>query len=113
MAMTKAQREAREENEKILAEAFPNLNPEQITKLQTKLHNLGVKCKENATNLCNIADYQDRRDELRDEVENVIKKFGVSFKYKVTGDPRGLCFKVILPTGRYNSWGGAEDGWGF
>jgi len=31
---------------------------------------------------------------------------------KFTGDPRGYCVRLILPDGRYNTWGGAEDGWG-
>ena len=30
----------------------------------------------------------------------------------VGGDPRGYCLKLDLPTGRYNTWGGAEEGWG-
>lgn len=28
------------------------------------------------------------------------------------GDPRGYTVKVKLPSGRYNTWGGKEDGWG-
>lgn len=28
------------------------------------------------------------------------------------GDPRGFALKLDLPTGRYNTWGGAEEGWG-
>lgn len=27
-----------------------------------------------------------------------------------SGDPRGACVKMIFPSGRYNSWGGREDG---
>ena len=27
------------------------------------------------------------------------------------GDPRGACVKLLLPSGRYNSFGGAEDGY--
>lgn len=26
-------------------------------------------------------------------------------------DPRGNTVKLFLPSGRYNSWGGAEEGW--
>lgn len=26
------------------------------------------------------------------------------------GDPRGCCVKLLLPSGRWNSMGGAEDG---
>lgn len=27
-------------------------------------------------------------------------------------DPRGFTVKLLLPSGRYNTWGGREDGWG-
>ena len=27
------------------------------------------------------------------------------------GDPRGACVKLLLPSGRWNSWGGKEDGY--
>lgn len=27
------------------------------------------------------------------------------------GDPRGMCVKLHLKSGKYNSWGGADDGW--
>ena len=27
------------------------------------------------------------------------------------GDPRGACVKLILPSGRWNSWGGEEAGY--
>jgi len=28
------------------------------------------------------------------------------------GDPRGHTVKLLLPNGKYNTWGGAECGWG-
>lgn len=28
------------------------------------------------------------------------------------GDPRGFVVNLALPSGAYNSWGGAEEGWG-
>lgn len=31
---------------------------------------------------------------------------------KVGGDPRGYCVKLILKSGKYNTWGGPEDGFG-
>lgn len=31
---------------------------------------------------------------------------------RLCGDPRGYALKLVLPTGRYNTWGGAEEGWG-
>lgn len=31
---------------------------------------------------------------------------------KFEGDPRGYTVRVFLPSGAYNTWGGAESGWG-
>lgn len=28
------------------------------------------------------------------------------------GDPRGYTVKLLLPSGKHNTWGGAEDGYG-
>ena len=30
----------------------------------------------------------------------------------LSGDPRGYTTKLLLPSGDYNTWGGAECGWG-
>lgn len=41
-------------------------------------------------------------------IEAACKPWGI--KPRFSGDPRGACVKLILPSGRYNSWGGAEQG---
>lgn len=33
-----------------------------------------------------------------------------SIKLNFQGDPRGACVKLILPSGKWNSWGGEESG---
>lgn len=33
-------------------------------------------------------------------------------KATFSGDPRGYVVKLILPSGRYNTWGGKESGYG-
>ena len=34
-------------------------------------------------------------------------------KFEIDGDPRGFAIKLKTPkTGRYNTWGGRETGWG-
>lgn len=35
-----------------------------------------------------------------------------SITYIVNGDPRGYSLKFQFPSGRYNTWGGREDGMG-
>jgi hypothetical protein len=46
-------------------------------------------------------------------VARVLIYAGIETQFKVGGDPRGYCLKITLPDGNYNTWGGAEDGWGF
>jgi len=39
---------------------------------------------------------------------------GAAVEVHFNGDPRGYPVKVVLPKSRrYNTWGGAETGWGF
>lgn len=49
-----------------------------------------------------------------DRIEQQISALLAPSRIKVNfgGDPRGYTVKLILPSGRYNTWGGAEDGWG-
>lgn len=54
-----------------------------------------ANCERRITELC-------KAEPIRCAVDAVI--FG--------GDPRGYTVKVRLKDGRYNTWGGAEDGWG-
>jgi hypothetical protein len=42
-------------------------------------------------------------------IVDACKPWGI--RAKVNGDPRGCCVKLILPSGRWNSWGGKEDGY--
>ena len=44
----------------------------------------------------------------RQRIAEACKPWGI--KPNFSGDPRGCCVKLLLPSGRYNSWGGAEDG---
>lgn len=43
-----------------------------------------------------------------------IKELCADFKVpvKLGGDPRGYTVKLRLPSGAYNTWGGADDGYG-
>lgn len=43
-------------------------------------------------------------------IEALCKEWGLVPVF--SGDPRGYTVKVILPSGRYNTWGGKECGWG-
>lgn len=109
--MNKEQSMRRAESIAVVARNFPQVK--DAARLQDDLHNLGVKCQRNAENLCNIEDYTDQRDLLRAKLAKIKKKHGVEFEVSVQGDPRGYCLKVKMPQGDYNTWGGAEDGYGF
>jgi hypothetical protein len=50
---------------------------------------------------------QDDRCQLR--IEAACTPWGI--KPTFNGDPRGNVVKLLLPSGRWNSWGGKEDGY--
>jgi hypothetical protein len=39
-----------------------------------------------------------------------LKPYGITCNF--SGDPRGYVVKCRLPSGKYNTWGGKESGWG-
>lgn len=45
----------------------------------------------------------------RQRIEAACKPWGIVPTF--SGDPRGACVKLVLPSGRWNSAGGAEDGY--
>ena len=49
-----------------------------------------------------------KRTEAR--LKDLCRHYG--FGLNLGGDPRGYAVKLILPTGRYNTWGGKEEGYG-
>lgn len=42
-------------------------------------------------------------------IRDACKPWGIKPNFQ--GDPRGCCVKLLLPSGRWNSMGGAEDGY--
>ena len=61
---------------------------------------------------------QDERDawiEKREgQIERRIKEVcdAIGLPVEFGGDPRGYTVKVFFPSGKYNTWGGAESGYG-
>lgn len=49
-------------------------------------------------------------DRARVKLQAIADRYGA--KVKLGGDPRGYVVKLILASGRHNTWGGAADGWG-
>ncbi len=97
----------RDEFVAVLVEAYLSLPKKQqtcnvlavVTSAQA-LMRLGRESKTLAERQCN--------EPLTDEY--VEKKRAKGFSNG--GDPRGYTLKIHLPTERYNTWGGKEEGWG-
>jgi chromosome condensin MukBEF MukE localization factor len=47
---------------------------------------------------------------LERRITELAERFGA--KVKFGGDPRGFTVKLLLKSGRWNSWGGASEGFG-
>ncbi len=91
-----------------------------ITEVAQKLMRLGRESKTLAERECNEplpeGYVEKKRGSIRDRVAIELAKLGLLGKrgcgYSVGGDPRGYTLKLQLPTKRYNTWGGKEEGWG-
>jgi hypothetical protein len=62
---------------------------------------------------CNRA-LSDKEKRIMENAANRMAERLNPYDIKVTtsGDPRGYTTKLLLPSERYNTWGGAESGWG-
>ena len=77
----------------------------RLCELNNALHSL-------AEAECNfgLTPRQEKREcKLHAEAEEIVKAFGPGFVLVTSTDPRGVPLRVILPSGRSNSWGG--EGW--
>lgn len=87
--------------------------PLAVARDATLLQRLGRSLQSLAIAHCNhgLTARQERRQKSLCEHASA-----VASRYDATvdcgGDPRGYVLKIILPTGRYNTWGGKESGWG-
>lgn len=50
-------------------------------------------------------------ERLRERARADVKEIGLTINH-FNSDPRGYAIYLTLPSGRYNSFGGAESGWG-
>ena len=64
-----------------------------------------------AVRACNVG-LTEREEARRREAERRVASFAAFYGMtaKTDGDPRGYVLKVLLPTGLYNTMGGASDG---
>lgn len=90
----------------IMQAEFPEVEIANVFELMRLARRHG-KLQERA---CNYQVLEDHDAVCEDSIREVCRKIGCEVKFG--GDPRGYTVKVMLPSGRYNTWGGAEDGWG-
>jgi hypothetical protein len=90
-----------------MAREFPAARAEQLVELMR----LAKRHDALAVRECNVGDVTDTAwERIQAKIGELCKEIGC--KVKCGGDPRGYTVKVFLPSGRYNTWGGAEEGWG-
>lgn len=97
----------------VLAEAA---HPEKVTKTAClELFRLVKRAHRFAERMAcdeSWGEKDERADDRNDaRILALADRFGV--KVQIGGDPRGHVVHLMTPkTGRYNTWGGAESGWG-
>lgn len=104
--MTRQQITDQTEFAALMVGEFPAADINDINELMRLARRHG-KLQEKA---CNEQVPENHDAKCEDEIWRVCCRIGC--KVKFGGDPRGYTVKVFLPSGRYNTWGGAEDGWG-
>lgn len=96
-----------------LCGALPEERPHVVAVLADELMRLSRAHGRIQVNRCNreLTDREEKRDDrIEAKITELLTPYGI--KPDFGGDPRGYTVKLHLPTKRYNTWGGAESGWG-
>lgn len=71
-----------------------------------RLQRIARALQTNAENLCNIPNYEDKRDKLSESLKSKVlwrqmspATNSPSVSFEVQGDPRGYCLKITCPDG--------------
>ena len=110
---TTAQREMEVAELAALITKDTTLTPYAAAQSAVALKHMANRLHRYAEAACNygLTEQQEKRvASLEKRVAKLCQDMGLTVKFN--GDPRGYAVKVQLPSGRYNTWGGAEDGWG-
>lgn len=121
--MTKQQERERVEFAGKMSREFPDFTLAEVTEFAEELMRLARRHGKLAERECNGHQTWDgnwdeaaaKRDELAGErlearITKLCERMGCGVKFG--GDPRGYTVLLILPSGRGNTWGGDEHGWG-
>lgn len=121
--MTRKQAAEMNEFEGAVCNAIPDGTPwerrERIIPTIRELMRLSRRHGRLQERLCSEPDDDGRLGRMDERLEERIKALvsadplACAIKGVILGgDPRGYTVKVLLRNGKYNTWGGAEDGWG-
>lgn len=99
------------------AVALPDRSARGIAMLAAEFIRRAALSQRIAERLCSVEMSEDeqarveKRDERNDAaITKLCEDHG--FRANLSGDPRGYTVKIILPTGAYNTAGGASEGYG-
>jgi hypothetical protein len=102
---------------RVMREEFPNEPEGLVRTIATALMRRATRSQKYAELLCSVDMGEkgqarvEKQDEKNDDaIERLAAQLGM--KCRIGGDPRGFVVSVFLPSGRSNSWGGKEHGWG-
>ena len=100
----------------VLAEALTkdNWSPHYVVSMATEITLLARVLERLAVQECNGPELTPRQCRAQERTINDLRESlsPHGLQVRVGGDPRGYAVKILLPTGRYNTLGGAEEGWG-
>lgn len=111
--MGHATKKDREEFVAMIVGALRDVEPLEAAAAARALMKLGATCSRLAVDACNreLSEAEKAKDARNDAlIKAWAQRYGL--KVHLNGDPRGYTVKVVLPSGRYNTMGGKEDGWG-
>jgi hypothetical protein len=101
----------------MLALRAPQISPAATAEAALKLCRFASAAETNATNLCNVPNYQERYDRKKESIRKHAQNIAGLYecRVEVSGDPRGCCLKLHgmgKKLVRGNTWGGDESGYG-
>lgn len=96
----------------VLREEFPDKPADDVARIARALLRHAWVYQSMQVDECNGYPIDERAEKLLEkQIVRRCTELGIS-SVRFGGDPRGFTVKLFLPSGRYNSWGGKECGWG-
>lgn len=97
----------------VMSREYPELSTEKLAGKLLQLFEAAQVISRVAEDECNrkLGDWEVQKKKKAQELaESISNELGFTLLHM--SDARGYALKFVLPSGRYNSMGGREDGWG-